>query len=135
MAYPFGAKAFGLPQSDRRKLIPSLSWKSGKTQHRFFSKFRRSSKKAQPVTVSAIKLEAMEPRYLLSADLMPLSVEMGGLDGASYTLEFDDTSQVFRVFDDESGQIVDQRALSETSEVVIKRGSRWITWHRLRDIQ
>ena len=38
---------------------------------------------------SGLRLEALEPRYLLSADLMPFMVNMGGPDGNNLTLRYD----------------------------------------------
>ncbi|MCB9928999.1 MAG: LEPR-XLL domain-containing protein [Alphaproteobacteria bacterium] len=121
MAFPFGQSSFEPPKVSRFRSLPLLPWMARQTPHRFFFRKRKPLTKAErPVRVSAIKLESLEPRYLLSADLMPLSVDMAGIDGASYTLSFDDLAQTFRIYDDETGGVVDQRAVAETSEVMIR---------------
>jgi hypothetical protein len=63
-----------------------------------------------------VHVEALEPRYLLSADLNPMVVDMAGADGDEYTLRYDEASQYLQVVDDETGQIVDQRLLQTGSE-------------------
>ncbi len=133
MAHPFGMKSFASTEPKfkpkfRALSFPSLSWLAGKTRHQFLQRdglsnklnWRRSKRTApRPVTVSATKLEQLEPRYLLSADLMPLSVEMTGTDGNAFTLSYDDQAQLYQIYDDDTGELVDQRSLQEIGEIQV----------------
>ncbi len=123
MAFPFAPSSFRIgatkvePAKLSRREEPQR-WFSGETRHRFLSRFRAIQERRLPVSVSAIKVEALEPRYLLSADLIPMS-DLDG-DGASYTLEFDAVAQAFKVYDDETGELVDEKALSDVTELTIQ---------------
>jgi hypothetical protein len=116
VAYPFGAQCVqqvsSLPQ---RSFLPSW-WPRRKPRAQALPRFhfgRRNSGR------SRVHVEALEPRYLLSADLNPMVVDMLGLDGDDFTLRYDDATQYLQVIDDQTGQIVDQRLLQEVSEVQI----------------
>lgn len=123
MAFPFGSKTFksGITEVDSkevqqaRKKLPQ--WFSGQSRHRFYDSLRAIREGRVPVKVSAVKVEALEPRYLLSADIMPMA-DLDG-DGAAWTLEFDNIAQTFRIYDDETGQLVDQKALSDVTDLQI----------------
>jgi hypothetical protein len=86
MAFPFGEKAicFGATRVDMAEVDAARnkrSWFTGQTRHRFFASLRAMREGRLPVRVSAIKVEALEPRYLLSADIMPMADLHG--EGAS----------------------------------------------------
>src|SRR6185295_8119350 len=48
-----------------------------------------------------MKFEALEPRYLLSADLMPLNVDMS-TEGSDLTLHFDSNSSTLQVINNQN---------------------------------
>lgn len=64
-------------------------------------------------------LEPLEPRYLLSADLMPFTVDMA-VDGDDITLRFDEATERLQILDNRSGgAVVSERPGARTSEVRI----------------
>ncbi|MBK5565795.1 LEPR-XLL domain-containing protein [Ensifer sp. SSB1] len=56
-----------------------------------------------------LALETLEPRYLLSADIMPFAVDMVGDGGADYSLRYDNLIQAVQVYDNRSSLLVAQR--------------------------
>ena len=61
-----------------------------------------------------LKLEPLEPRFLLSADIIPFRIDMLGEDGgAQYSLKYDNLIQAVKVFDDRSGLLIDSRSAQE----------------------
>ena len=121
MAFPFLSKSFrGATQVTPK--IPDAaqtpnSWFRGESRHRFLRQVRAIQSGRMPVQVSAVRIDALEPRYLLSADIMPMA-DLDG-SGAEYTLHFDTTAETFRLIDDDTGQVFDQRALADTTELRI----------------
>ena len=62
--------------------------------------------------------EPLEPRYLLSADLMAFAVDMAN-DGDDLTLTFEEANRTLRLLDNLSGAIVAEQSLEETDRVVV----------------
>ncbi|WP_189510130.1 LEPR-XLL domain-containing protein [Mesorhizobium sp. M1D.F.Ca.ET.043.01.1.1] len=59
-------------------------------------------------------MEPLEPRFLLSADIIPFQVDMtGDASGAHYSLKYDNLIQAVQVFDDRSGMLIDSRSAQE----------------------
>lgn len=73
-----------------------------------------------------VLFETLEPRYLLSADLMPFVVDMADV-GEDLTLRLDRDSNVLQLFDNAHGNapvVVSEQALDRTSAVVVKGSDR-----------
>jgi hypothetical protein len=63
-----------------------------------------------------LKLEALEPRFLLSADILPFSIHMlGDEGGADYSirLKYDNLIQTVQVFNDRTGILVSEKSAQE----------------------
>ncbi len=69
-----------------------------------------------------VLFEALEPRFLLSADLMPMAVDMAA-DGGDLTLQYDADAGLLRVLDNRDGGVMAQQALVDTESVVIRGGA------------
>ena len=113
MAYPFRAGRPDLLLSPEPCLSGIASWLSGNPRQRYAPRCATIQSNGAH---SRVNLEQLEPRYLLSAELMPFMVDMDP-DGSDFTLRLDDATQFLEVIDSDTGDIVDQRALQETSEV------------------
>jgi Ca2+-binding RTX toxin-like protein len=114
MAHPFGSQGVRGGVSGRQELAPGSAL-FRRSRHRSISR----TEATQPqVNHPKVLLEPLEPRYLLSADLMPFTVAVAP-DGGDFTVRLDVDAQLLEVFDVTTGEIVDQRALQETSELRI----------------
>jgi Ca2+-binding RTX toxin-like protein len=74
---------------------------------------------AERAPLQRILFEALEPRYLLSADLMPFLVDMSA-SGDDLTLQFDDGSETLRLLDNAGGgTVIDERSVHDVSGVEV----------------
>ena len=64
-----------------------------------------------------LKLEALEPRYLLSADVLPFRIDMSGDGGADYSLRYDNLLQSIKVYDDRTGVLIEQRLAQQVEYI------------------
>ena len=69
-----------------------------------------------------MKFEALEPRYLLSADLMPLNVDMS-TEGSDLTLHFDNSSSTLQVINNQNSSVVASQDAGSTGAVNITGSS------------
>ena len=81
-------------------------------------------KKIRPYTprsatrhLPGLDIETLEQRYLLSADILPFTVDMAGDPGAAYSLKYDNLIQAIRLFDDKTGVLVDERSAQEVEYI------------------
>src|SRR6266851_3520224 len=65
-----------------------------------------------------VLFEQLEPRYLLSADISPFVIAMADA-GHDLTLQFDSSSDMLQVINDQSGQTVGEQQASRTSQIQI----------------
>ena len=121
MAYPFERS---LPGAYRAKSEARIDW--GDRTPRWKRPSRGSGQRRPGVRRRAASdgdqtliFEPLEPRLLLSADLMPFSIDMMDQDvGNDLTLRFDDLFQSLRLFDNRNdGALVNERAVAETDEI------------------
>lgn len=108
MAFPFRVSAF--------KPNPQA-----KASRSFWDRlFRSRPKTATPPDAPSIRMDALEPRYLLSADLMPFSVDLNA--GTAYALRYENLTQSVQLLDRASGTVLQQR-LAQQIEYVQVSGS------------
>ena len=119
VAYPFEPSARG---ASRAKTESKIDWNDRAPR---WKRRSRGSGRPRPARAtgaalsdgSDVQFEPLEPRLLLSADLLPFAVDMA-TDGTDLTLTFDDATEVLRLWDNlNGGALVSERALSETDEV------------------
>ncbi|WP_164773391.1 LEPR-XLL domain-containing protein, partial [Mesorhizobium sp. M7A.F.Ca.CA.004.01.1.1] len=67
-----------------------------------------------------LALEALEPRYLLSADILPFAVDMNDLAGADYSLRYDNLIQAIQIYDNKSDTLIDQRNVQQIDYIVVR---------------
>jgi hypothetical protein len=106
MAFPFRVSAFK----------PSAQ---AKTSRSFWDRlFRTRPKKvATPPDAPTIRMDALEPRYLLSADLMPFSVDLNA--GTAYALRYENLTQSVQLLDRASGTVLQQRLAQQIDYVQV----------------
>jgi hypothetical protein len=127
MAHPFGhysAFAGGLanPSSIPEETRPDrLRSALGRVAAR--RAVRRTRDFGNPAAPRPVHFEQLESRYLLSADLMPLSFDMSEADD-DVTLRLDPGSQLLRIFNSHTASIVAESALEATDEVVVRGSER-----------
>ena len=104
MAYPFSRQQ---PGSVRPKTRSAQRW--GRFDRRPRIAGGASSvgaagerHKSAAESIPKVLFESLEPRYLLSADLMPFMVDMA-VDGQDLTLKLDLDSSLLRVLDNQNG--------------------------------
>jgi len=83
-----------------------------------WSRKRKANSSPQSATrhLPGLKLEALEPRFLLSADIIPFRIDMALGDdgaGAQYSLKYDNLIAAVMVFDDRSNTLIDQRSAQD----------------------
>ncbi len=76
-------------------------------------KARSFTPRSETNHLPGLALETLEPRYLLSADIMPFAVDMVGDGGADYSLRYDNLIQAVQVYDNRSSLLVAQRNAAE----------------------
>ena len=114
MSFPFGGeKSFF--KSGRfqnvETLVPDQKQLSGVR-----SLFRRRRARRGKLDSSGFKMEALEPRYLLSADAMPFLVDMQ-LDGDDLSLKYDRLTESIQLFDRTTGTQIGQKLVQQLSYV------------------
>ena len=107
MAYPFERFEPGV----RRARLGEVraDWLTNSRERRW--------KWAESLSERKVIFEPLEPRYLLSADLMPLTVDMVA-DGDELTLSLDTETNNLQVLNS-SGELVAEQSLDDTSGVVV----------------
>ena len=89
LAYPFGRDLRIAERRKRRESEKSFHWSGAALDGRQrLGLSRRLSARAQVEHVPGVEIEALEPRFLLSADLLPVSVDLDPL-GSDLVLQFD----------------------------------------------
>ena len=120
MAYPFEPLARG---SSRAKTDPKIDWNDRTPRwkrHSRGSSGRRSGPAAGTAAGgSDVQFELLEPRLLLSADIMPFSIDMVDPDiGNDLTLHFDSANQVLKLLDNRNNAaLLTERAAAETNGI------------------
>ena len=67
-----------------------------------------------------LRLEPLEPRFLLSADIIPFRIDMtGDASGAHYSLKYDNLIQAVQVFDDRTGMLIDSRSAQDINFIQV----------------
>src|SRR5882724_10875719 len=79
---------------------------------------QRKRKDADSNDCTRVLFEQLEPRYLLSADISPFVIAMAD-SGHDLTLQFDSTSDMLQVINDQTGQTVGEQQASRTSQIQI----------------
>ncbi|TCK07577.1 LEPR-XLL domain-containing protein [Marinobacterium mangrovicola] len=93
-----------------------LSWFARKSIPRKVPRlFKRKSHQGSPALP---QVEALEPRFLLSADLVPFDFAIASDLAADVTLRLDDADEYLQIVD-QDGELLEERLLQETSEVRI----------------
>ena len=96
MAFPFKKTAFA------RKGEMGLS-------RRFWSWLRGAAAAPQTPPALGLHVDALEPRFLLSADLTPFTVDLAAHAAQDYALRYDNLVQSVQLLDRSTGQVLDQR--------------------------
>ncbi|WP_370312902.1 LEPR-XLL domain-containing protein [Sagittula sp.] len=64
-----------------------------------------------------LKMEAMEPRFLLSADAAPFLADMSMTTGNDYLLKYDSLTQSINLYDKQANSLIAQRLVQEITYV------------------
>jgi hypothetical protein len=114
MAFPFGRPSQNWSDQSNPK-FPAIS--TGSIHARGNAR-RRPAPRPRPGDAESprVLFESLEQRYLLSADISPLTVAMADL-GHDLTVRFDGSQ--FEISNDQTGQVVGEQQSSRTSQVQI----------------
>ncbi|MEM7745033.1 MAG: LEPR-XLL domain-containing protein, partial [Pseudomonadota bacterium] len=121
MAFPFGSDTErATSTSSASSWTRAFDWFDSRRRE-FFRKRKHRSRQPGGGASKApgFRMEALEPRLLLSADAAPFLVDMPGGDGADYSLKYDGLTQSFRAYDQQADTLVSQRQLQELSYVKV----------------
>lgn len=120
MAYPFSMCPGGVGNRTKRLIPRSIGWKPRRSKHRVLKKHSSVTPWWKP----RVSMEPLEPRYLLSADLIPIQMGLDG-DADDYTLRVANElgEDYVQIVDNLDGEIVDQRLLQNTSGIEIAGNS------------
>lgn len=115
MAYPFAS-------DERREKRGISAWQRA---FDWFSEekrtsFRRPSKIRGGRSLPGLKMEALEPRFLLSADPAPFLVDMAATDGNDLSLRYDALTRSISVYDQQANSLITQKLVSEISYVKVR---------------
>ncbi|MEO0465166.1 MAG: LEPR-XLL domain-containing protein, partial [Pseudomonadota bacterium] len=114
MSFPFGGKK-SFFKSGRFKTADK-QFPREKQFAEDWSLFRRRRVRRVALGASGFTIEALEPRYLLSADAMPFLVDMQ-LDGDDLSLKYDRLTESVQLYDRTSGTQIGHRLVQEMSLV------------------
>jgi len=112
MAFPFGPNERWESSPLTSAWQRAFSW-FGEDRRAYFRNLGK--KRGRSGGHSGLRMEALEPRLLLSADAMPFLIDMTGADGSDFSLRYDALTLSIQVYDQESSTLVSQRALNEIS--------------------
>ncbi|RVD67854.1 LEPR-XLL domain-containing protein, partial [Mesorhizobium sp. M4A.F.Ca.ET.029.04.2.1] len=92
-------------------------WLASSLLRRSPGRARRPSKTSD---LPNLALEALEARYLLSADVVPFAVDMNDLAGADYSLRYDNLIQTIQIYDNKTDTLIDQRNAQQVDYIVVR---------------
>jgi hypothetical protein len=111
MAFPFGRPSESWSDRSNPKFLAISTDSRGNTR-------RRPAPRPRPgdAETPRVLFESLEQRYLLSADISPLTVAMADV-GHDLTVRFDGSQ--FEISNDQTGQVVGEQQASRTGQVQI----------------
>ena len=115
MAFPFA-------MNERREKRSGTAWQKAfswfNTDKR--TDFRQPTKMRGGGSLPGLKMEALEPRFLLSADPAPFLVDMDAPDGNDFSLRYDALTRSISVYDQETSSLITQKLVAEISYVRVR---------------
>jgi hypothetical protein len=120
MSSPFGQQELGGVLSRPSKVAKWQRRSAGALRNGFRPKSAAMNPRsaAGGADLGKMKFEALEPRYLLSADLMPLNVDMS-TEGSDLTVHLDSNSNTLQVINNQNSSIVASQDAGSTSAINI----------------
>jgi hypothetical protein len=115
MAYPFRVVAQGLDRADPPSAVMwGKRWGEERRRRAAAGVATKNLPRFQGRNAEAagprdIRMDSLEPRFLLSADLMPFTVDMSYYSTNEYLLKYENLTQSIQVSDAASGVLIDQR--------------------------